>query len=117
MRPVWPTSPPSEDKEIARPGRDGRSPPKSESGLDLCAEHREHLRGAGRAVDTEAPEHRTTNHDRAGTERERLHHVDSAADAAVDIHLRVATDRVDHLREHVGGGGDAVEHATAVVRH
>ncbi len=75
-------------------------------------------RGRGRALLAargEAPEGGPADQHRVGAEGERDGDVDAAADAAVDQDRGPAVDRVDDLRQRVGGGQAAVELAAAVV--
>ena len=64
----------------------------------------------------EAEDRRAAGEHRARPERERLGDVGAAPDAAVEVDLGAACDRVDHLRQRVERGGSAVELAAAVVR-
>ena len=66
--------------------------------LDLLAQQLEHLARALLAARGEPPQRRAARQHRARPERERLHDVGAAADAAVDQHLDAALDRVDDLR-------------------
>ncbi len=50
-------------------------------------------------------------------ERQRLDHVEPAADAAVEQHLGAAADRLDDAGSAADGRGRVVELAAAVVRH
>ena len=90
-------------------------PQSSEGQLELGAQQLEHPPRALLAADREAPEGRAADQDRVGAEGEGDRDVDAAPDAAVDEHRAAAGDGLDRLLEDVGGGGDAVELAPAVV--
>jgi hypothetical protein len=52
-----------------------------------------------------------------GAERERAHHVEAAANSAVDHDGRARTDRRDDRGQHIDRGGRAVEMAAAMIGH
>ena len=83
--------------------------------LELVAEQAEDPTGALRSGGGEAPEGGPPDQHGVGAERERDRDVDAAADAAVDEDRGPAVDRLDDLRQRVGGGEGAVELAAAVV--
>jgi hypothetical protein len=52
---------------------------------------------------------RPADHDRSGAKRQRLDDVDSAPEAAVDEHRRLAADRADHAEKRADRGDRAVD--------
>ena len=68
-------------------------PSPSTDAVDAVAHQVEHVLDAGLAVGGEAPEVGAADHHGPGAERQRLHDVAAAADAAVEQHLDLVADR------------------------
>ena len=88
---------------------------EGERQLQLVAQQLEHALGALGAGDREPPDGRAADEDRVGAESQGDGDVGAAADAAVDEDGGPACDRLDHLRQGVGAGQNAIELTAAVV--
>ncbi len=77
-------------------------------------EHGAHALGT---LQRQTPHRGTRDQHRARAERQRLHDVGAAADAAVDIDLGALTDGGDDLGQRVATGNRCIEVAAAMVRH
>ena len=96
--------------------RGGRGSDQLQREQDLVAEELEDVARAGFAVGRQAPQRRAAREDRFRAERQRLHDIRPAADAAVEQHRQPARDRLHHLRQRVDRRRHAVELPPAVVR-
>jgi predicted ATPase/DNA-binding CsgD family transcriptional regulator len=85
--------------------------------VDATAQDAEDVADAGRAAGRQAPQVGAADHDRAGAEGERLHHVAAPAHAAVQQHLRPVPDRRHDGRQRPDGGRRPVQVVAAVVGH
>src|SRR6185312_13105376 len=83
--------------------------------VDLCAEDLDHPPRSGLPADGEAVEVRPPDQARLRAECQRLHDIGSSAYAAVEEHLRPATDRFYDLGEDGHARRRAVELPAAVV--
>ena len=86
------------DDKIASDFGNGPRPREPHREVDFLPQQLEHGAHPRFAVDRESPEHRPTDHYRTCAECDRLDDVSAAADATVDVDLRLATDRVDDFR-------------------
>jgi mycofactocin system glycosyltransferase len=90
---------------------------REQGGVDTAAEHVEDVLHARGSVGGEPPQVGPADHDRPGTEGQRLDHVAAAPDAAVQQHLDLAAHRVADRRQRPDGGRRAVQVVAAVVGH
>jgi hypothetical protein len=90
-------------------------PTKHEIEGELGAQELEDVPDAGLTADRQPPVDGASDEDRARPEGERLQHVTTAPDAAVDEHLGTTGNGVHHSRQSVERGDGAVELATAMV--
>lgn len=87
----------------------------SEPASELAAQDLEHPAGPALPADGQAPHHRAPDADGGGAERQCLHHVGTAADAAVEQQRHPAADRPGHVGQQVDRGRDTVQLPAAVV--
>src|ERR671924_26722 len=99
-------------RDLLRP----RAPEEREAEADLLAEELEHVPGSLLAAGCESPDDGAAGEDGAGAERERLDRVCPSPDAAVEVDLDAAADRLCDLRQGVERRGHAVELPPPVVR-
>ena len=77
--------------------------------IESIAEDVQDVLDAGLAIGGETPQVCAPDHDRSGSERERLGDVAAAPDPAVEKHLDLVADHVDDRGQQPDGSGSRIE--------
>src|SRR5204862_4706259 len=87
-----------------------------ETELDLLAEQAQDVRDTFLPCNRKTPQHRPSDQDAPRAECERLEHVCTAPDAAVEQHLGASIHGLDDFLQRIEARRDSVELTAAVIR-